>query len=107
MFEQYKEIAEICKALSDSNRLMILDMLSEDELCACKILEKFQITQPTLSHHMKSLCQCGLVESHKVGKWTHYNINQAKFKEFYAVLMAMTSFKQPQKPEGGNCKCKP
>lgn len=106
MFEQYSKIAEICKALSDPNRLMILNMLSEnDELCACKILEKFEITQPTLSHHMKSLCQCGLVESHKVGKWTHYNINQAVFKEFYTVLAAITSPNQLFQTQGGDCKC--
>lgn len=49
------------KALSDETRLEIFTMLSQDELCACKILEKFQITQPTVSYHMKILCESGLV----------------------------------------------
>ena len=56
------DVALICKALGDSNRLQIVKMLSEGEKCACNLLERFEITQPTLSHHMKTLCECGLVE---------------------------------------------
>ena len=55
------DIAVICKALGDSNRLQIVQMLSDGEKCGCKLLEAFEITQPTLSHHMKILCECGLV----------------------------------------------
>ncbi len=53
-------------------------MLSCGELCACEILEKFSITQPTLSHHMKILCDCGLVNGRKEGKWMHYSLNGEK-----------------------------
>ena len=52
---QYQKNAGWFKALADPTRLEIVDMLSCGELCACKILERFQITQPTLSHHMKIL----------------------------------------------------
>lgn len=55
------DIALICKALGDSNRLQIIQMLSDGEKCGCKLLEAFEITQPTLSHHMKILNECGLV----------------------------------------------
>ena len=61
------EVAVICKALGDSNRLQIVQMLSDGEKCGCKLLEAFQITQPTLSHHMKILCECGLVKDRKEG----------------------------------------
>jgi len=61
------------KALSDPNRLMIMDMLSCGELCACEILCKLGITQPTLSHHMGILCGCGLVKGRRDGKWTYYS----------------------------------
>ena len=54
-------VAAICKALGDSNRLQIVQMLSDGEKCGCKLLEAFEITQPTLSHHMKILCDCKLV----------------------------------------------
>ena len=51
----YTEYAKIFKVFADPKRLKIIDMLSNGELCACKILEEFQITQPTLSHDMKLL----------------------------------------------------
>ena len=67
------DVALICKG--HSNRLQIVQMLSDGEKCGCKLLEKFEITQPTLSHHMRILCECGLVESRKEGKWSHYTLN--------------------------------
>lgn len=69
------DVALICKALGDSNRLQIVQMLSDGEKCACKLLEQFEITQPTLSHHMKILSECGLIETRKEGKWSHYSLN--------------------------------
>ena len=72
----------ICKALGDGNRLQIVQMLSDSEKCGCKLLEAFEITQPTLSHHMKVLCECGLVNDRKEGKWHYYSINKAVLKEF-------------------------
>jgi ArsR family transcriptional regulator len=64
------------KALSDETRVRIFDMLSDGELCACKILEDFNITQPTLSYHMKILCDSGLVHSRRDGVWMKYSINK-------------------------------
>lgn len=69
------DVSLICKALSDSNRLRIVMSLLEGERCACRLLEQFSITQPTLSHHMKVLCDCGLVNVRKEGKWSHYSLN--------------------------------
>ena len=46
------DAAMICKALGDPIRIRIVELLTDGELCACRILEHFQITQPTLSHHM-------------------------------------------------------
>jgi len=80
------DYALICKALSDSNRLHIVLMLSEGEKCACKMLDKFEITQPTLSHHMKILCECGLVNTRKEGKWSHYSLNRDTLEDFQAFI---------------------
>ena len=55
MEQVYLDTAKILKAISDPKRLRIVDMLSCGELCACRILEAFHITQPTLSHDMKLL----------------------------------------------------
>lgn len=76
-----KDMILICKALSDTNRLEIVRMLSDGEKCGCKILDKFNITQPTLSHHMKILVDCGLVNDRKEGKWHHYSLNKKVIRE--------------------------
>ena len=90
MEENYTKCAELFKALSDENRLQIVEMLTDGELCACKILEKFSITQPTLSHHMKILCDSGLVKGRKQGKWTHYSISKEGGKKAMALLQKLT-----------------
>ena len=98
MRDQYMEYALFFKALSDTNRLKIIDMLSCGELCACVILEKFQISQPTLSHHMKTLCGCGLVNGRKEGKWMYYSLDDEKNKSLRAFLEEVTTMKE-------NCIC--
>ena len=75
----YTEYAKIFKVFADPKRLKIIDMLSNGELCACKILEEFQITQPTLSHDMKLLTDIDLVIPRKDGKWTHYSLNPVSY----------------------------
>lgn len=71
-----KRTAVIFKAFCDENRIRILQLLQDGEKCACKLLEEMNITQPTLSHHMKILCDSGIVEGRKEGKWTHYSISK-------------------------------
>lgn len=67
---------EVLKALSDKNRLLILDMLSCGEMCACEIMNGLDLTQPTISHHMKILVKSRIVIARKSGKWMHYSINR-------------------------------
>lgn len=95
------DVALICKALGDSNRLQIVQMLSDGEKCGCKLLEKFEITQPTLSHHMKILCECGLVVSRKEGKWSYYSLNCETLNEFKKFIDGLSCFCM----EGG-CDCR-
>jgi len=98
MDKKYTDYALLFKALSDPNRIMIVDMLSCGELCACVILEKFNIRQPTLSHHMKTLSDCGLVNGRKDGKWTHYSLNGEAVRDFKAFLEEVTTANE-------NCIC--
>lgn len=79
--ECYKEKTKIFKALSDINRLKIIDILSCKEQCGCQILSKFDFTQPTLSHHMKILIDSGLVVASKKGTWSYYKLNCENIKE--------------------------
>ncbi len=70
-----KNIAMFFKALGDPNRIRILKLLRGGETCACRLLEEMAISQPTLSHHMKILCDAEIVTGRKEGKWIHYSIN--------------------------------
>jgi len=91
MKEKYVEKANEFKALAEPNRLMIVDMLSCGELCACKILEDLNITQSTLSHHMKILCDCGLVNVRRQGKWMHYSLNSENIEKMKQLFSDITS----------------
>ena len=73
---EYEKNAKVFKAFCDENRLMILELLQTGEKCACKLLEDLNIGQSTLSHHMKILCDSGVVNARKEGKWTHYSISR-------------------------------
>ncbi len=94
-----KDIAGVCKALGDENRIKIVKMIMGGELCACRILDALNITQPTLSHHMKTLTDCNLVSSRKEGKWTYYSINNQVFNDFKNVIAEISSSK------GNSCGC--
>ena len=76
------QVSRICKALADTNRLRIIQLLTHGERCGCELLEQLQITQPTLSHHMKTLEDCGLVSSRRKGKWSHYSLNCSQWTAF-------------------------
>ncbi len=83
----YAEYVQMFKALADETRLKIINMLIEsEELCACKILENFNITQPTLSYHMKILTDSGLVLGNKDGSWMKYTLNSERITELRSFL---------------------
>jgi len=97
----YEEYVKIFKALSDETRLRIVGMLSDTELCACKILESFNITQPTLSYHMKILCNSGLVNGRRDGAWMKYTINREKLEAIREFINNLGTAKIPDQNE--NC----
>ena len=84
------QVSLICKALSEPNRLRVIQILTSGEKCGCELLEQLQISQPTLSHHMRTLEDCGLVSSRKEGKWSHYSLNcdqWTAFRDYIEVSM--------------------
>ena len=78
----FEEYAKVAKAVADPKRVKILELLSCGSLCACDILEHFDFTQPTLSHHIRVLSEAGLVASEKTGTWHHYTIDQEKAQKY-------------------------
>ncbi|MDD3171014.1 MAG: metalloregulator ArsR/SmtB family transcription factor [Bacilli bacterium] len=100
----YLEKAVIFKALGDETRQKIVAMLSKGSLCACKILEEFKITQPTLSHHMKVLCDAKLVTFIKDGKWMHYSLNKDLLSQLAFNIEEMCQNKETITTD--DCQCK-
>ena len=90
----YQEIVKVFKALDDEKRLQILDMIRSGEKCACVILENMQISQSTLSHHMKILCESGIVQGRKEGKWVYYSIDTEGSKRAALLLDSLTACKE-------------
>lgn len=97
----YKKYVSALKALSDETRLAIVDMLRSGELCACMILEKFEITQPTLSYHMKVLVSSGLVSAHRDGAWMHYSLNESLSKELSVFFSQLSE----AEVKSASCDC--
>ncbi|SET28126.1 transcriptional regulator, ArsR family [Natronincola peptidivorans] len=86
-----KKYVEIFKALSDENRLKILLMLTYGELCANDIQEQLELTQPTISHHMKVLQKADLIRLDRRGKWMYYAINSQKAHELCKLVQEITT----------------
>ena len=91
-----KEVANLFKAFCDDNRVRILLLLSTGEKCACRLLEEIDITQPTMSHHMKILCDSGIVIGRKEGKWMHYSISTEGAAHAARCLEALTKVNEVQ-----------
>ena len=90
MDKKHIDNARVFKAFCDENRLTILEMLQSGEKCACVLLDKLAITQPTLSHHMKILVDSGIVKARKEGKWTHYSISAAGCEKAAVLMKKLT-----------------
>jgi ArsR family transcriptional regulator, arsenate/arsenite/antimonite-responsive transcriptional repressor len=97
--------ALISKALSDPNRLQIIQMITDQERCACKLLEHFNITQPTLSHHMRILSDCNLIKTRKDGKWSHYSMNMDTMEAYNNYVNMLYNAAQASATQEGDCNC--
>lgn len=122
------EYMRVFKAFADPKRVRILELLCKSEECACVLLDDLNISQPTLSHHMKILCDSGIVTARKEGRWMYYRINEdgceyagrllanlkdhkldevvERFSAFYGVFRKMAKpFKRAEEPDAGCCCC--
>ena len=94
MNSNYYDNAKKFKALSDVNRLKIFEILLNEEKCACDILEYFDFTQSTLSHHMKILTDCELIKCRKEGHWSWYSIDSGILNDFKLSIICLNIEKE-------------
>ena len=89
------ELNNVLSAIADPTRRRILSLLKEKGccsigksvgMCACDIEAKVDLSQPTVSHHMKILTKAGLVESEKIGQWMWYRRNEKNLREALNAL---------------------
>lgn len=88
-----KQYARLFKALGDETRLEIVGLLAAagDELCVCDIETRFELSQPTISHHLRILRDAALVTAERRGTWVYYRLNPettALLTEFCRLLQA-------------------
>lgn len=79
---------DFCKALADDTRQRILEMLQEGEMCVSDVVAAFDMSQPTISHHLHILKQFGLVTSRREGKRVFYAIDRDNVVECCGKLFA-------------------
>jgi len=112
MRRTHKENAKVFRAFCDETRLTIISLLQTGEKCACVLLERVDVGQPTLSHHMKILVDSGIVIARKEGKWTFYSISEEGSTAAAELLLELTtvtidenddSNKMCYEPDGSCC----
>ena len=83
-------------------------MLKSGEKCACKLVDELNISQSTLSHHMKILCDAEIVKGRKDGKWVHYSLDEGGAKRAEEILKNMLTADVTNKADETNevCKCR-
>ncbi len=90
MASKFTEYAGYFAALADENRLKILQLLLDGEMFAGNILKELDISQPTLSHHMKVLIESGIVVSRRDGRWVYYSVDEACRDRVFDALIECT-----------------
>jgi ArsR family transcriptional regulator len=85
---QADRLATLAKALGDPVRIQLMDVLSAHagEVCVCELVPLFDLSQPTVSHHLKVLREAGLVGSERRGLWAFYYVNRDALEELSAWL---------------------
>ncbi|MDQ2759012.1 MAG: metalloregulator ArsR/SmtB family transcription factor [Actinomycetota bacterium] len=86
--QQAEQMAQVAKALGDPVRLQLVDVLRKHagKVCVCELVPLFDLSQPTVSHHLKVLRQAGIVGSERQGLWAYYYVIPEALEELFAWL---------------------
>ena len=92
--EQAERVSPLLKALADPVRLRLLSLVAshaEGEACVCDLNDAFDLSQPTISHHLKQLNAAGLLDREKRGVWVYYRVNAGALGDLAALLGGVTT----------------
>ncbi len=81
-----KKLVECFKALGEETRIKIIHMLCKEEMCVCELIDKLNLSQSAVSHHLKILKQAGLLQDRRRGKWIFYSLNKEAFDELLLTM---------------------
>jgi ArsR family transcriptional regulator len=82
-------LAPMFKALSDPVRLRLLSLIaSTAEICVCDLTDAFEVTGATISHHLRVLRECGIVDAERRGTWVYYRVRQEALDQLGGLLVA-------------------
>jgi len=90
---QAEQVAPLLKALADPVRLRLLSLVAshaEGEACVCDLAGAFDLTQPTISHHLKVLHEIGLLDRSKRGVWVYYKVRTQALADLGALIGGRT-----------------
>ncbi|CAN5465510.1 metalloregulator ArsR/SmtB family transcription factor [soil metagenome] len=86
-----QRLAAVFKALADPARVKLLSLIAAGdggEACICDLTSQLDLTQPTVSHHMKQLVAAGLVSREQRGKWAYYRVNETALEQVAQIISA-------------------
>ncbi|MDO9108913.1 MAG: metalloregulator ArsR/SmtB family transcription factor [Coriobacteriia bacterium] len=95
---------EILKALSDDNRMRIVQMLAAGERCVCELACELQESDALVSHHLKQLREAGLVRTRRVGRWLHCSLEFAALESLASTLVDLASAARAAE-SSASCAC--
>ncbi|MDR1394590.1 MAG: metalloregulator ArsR/SmtB family transcription factor [Deltaproteobacteria bacterium] len=102
----YSEHALVFKAFCDETRLRVLELLRTGEKCACVLLEKVNVGQSTLSHHLKIMIRSGVVSARREGKWIYYSLSGEGRQRALELLRELTEVTLTEGPDDNDRLCR-
>ena len=103
------EISQVLKAVSHPIRLQMLELLLQRQMCVRSLARYFEVSEPTISVHLKVLKNAGLIVGEKKSYYMHYRVireNVAALSQFFAALSAVPESEQQYCKKSGSCHCK-
>ena len=90
--DEAQRMAAVAKALGDPIRMQLVDVLRRHagQVCVCELVPLFDLSQPTISHHLKVLREAGLVEGERRGRWVHYRVVEERLREIGDALAPLS-----------------